>query len=148
MKAEISCGKILFRKKICIRDTWVAQPVECLILDFSSGHDPRVVGSSPASGPVLSVEPAWDFLSLSSAPLPYSFSLSKIKSIYVLLQNTCLCLCWVLDHQVGRNDLIYCIHQDSGCWSWKFIKPSLKKKEGKKRKEGEREGRVKRNRLP
>ena len=37
---------------------WVAQSVECLTLDFSSGHDLRVVGSSPASGSVLSTEPA------------------------------------------------------------------------------------------
>ena len=29
---------------------WVAQSVERLTLDFSSGHDLRVVGSSPALG--------------------------------------------------------------------------------------------------
>ena len=36
----------------------MAQLVEHLTLDFVSGHDPRVVGSSPVSGSVLSVEPA------------------------------------------------------------------------------------------
>ena len=38
--------------------TWVAQSVERPTLDFGSGHDPRVVGSSPASGSVLSMKPA------------------------------------------------------------------------------------------
>ena len=28
------------------RGAWVAQSVECLNLDFSSGHDPRVIGLS------------------------------------------------------------------------------------------------------
>ena len=40
------------------RGTWVAQAVKHLTLDFSSGHDPHVVGSSPTSGSVLSMEPA------------------------------------------------------------------------------------------
>ena len=42
-------------------------------LDFGSGHDAGVVGLSHALGSVLSVEAAWDSLSLSlspSAPLP------------------------------------------------------------------------------
>ena len=48
---------------------WVAQSVERLTLDFSSGHDLRVMGSSPALGSVLSMEPAWNSLSpLCSAP--------------------------------------------------------------------------------
>ena len=62
--------------------TWVAQPVECPTLDFGSGHDPRVVGQSSASGSVLSMEPAWHSLSLSfslSVPLtahpPHTLSL-------------------------------------------------------------------------
>ena len=29
------------------RGAWVAQSVKHLTLDFGSGHDPRVVGSSP-----------------------------------------------------------------------------------------------------
>ena len=36
----------------------MALSVEHPILDFGSGHDPRVVGSSPALGSVLSIEPA------------------------------------------------------------------------------------------
>ena len=40
------------------RGTWVTQSAECLSLDFGSGHDSRVVGSSP------------------TAPLPHSCSLS------------------------------------------------------------------------
>jgi len=47
--------------------TWVAQLVKHPTLDFSSGHDLRVIRSNPALGSVLSVEPAWDSLSL---PLP------------------------------------------------------------------------------
>ena len=43
--------------------------VECPTLGFGSGHDPRVGGSSPTLASMLSVEPAWDSLSLSlSAP--------------------------------------------------------------------------------
>ena len=37
---------------------WVAYSVEHLTLDFGSDHDPRVVGSSPTSGSMLSVKPA------------------------------------------------------------------------------------------
>ena len=40
------------------RGARAAQSVELLTLDFRSGRDPRVVGSSPMSGSVLSVEPA------------------------------------------------------------------------------------------
>ena len=55
--------------------TWVAQLIEHLALDFGSGHDPRVVGSSPVSGSALSVE-----LALSPSPAPLlSLSISKIK---------------------------------------------------------------------
>ena len=48
------------------RGSGVAQSVGPLTLDFGSGHDLTVTGSSPASGSVLAVEPAWD--SLSSSP--------------------------------------------------------------------------------
>ena len=44
---------------------WVAQLVEQLTLDFGSGHDPRVMGSSPMLDSALSMEPARDILSLS-----------------------------------------------------------------------------------
>ena len=36
--------------------SWVAQSIECLSIDFGSGHDPRVVESSTTSGSVLSAE--------------------------------------------------------------------------------------------
>ena len=35
-----------------------ARSVAHLTLDFSSGHDPRIMGSSPALGSGLSAEPA------------------------------------------------------------------------------------------
>ena len=41
----------------------MAQSVERPTLDFSSGHDPGVVGSSPMSGSALSTEAAEDSLS-------------------------------------------------------------------------------------
>ena len=52
---------------VCIKvksvvGTWVAQWVEASA--FSSGHDLRVLGSSPASGSLLSREPASTSLSL------------------------------------------------------------------------------------
>ena len=56
----------------------MAQSVKCLTLDFGSDHDPRVVGSSPASGSVLTARPAWDSLSpyFSAPPLLELLSLS------------------------------------------------------------------------
>ena len=55
--------------------------VEDPTLDVGSGHDPRVVGSSPTSGSALSVDPVRDSLSLSpSAPLPRSLMLSLSKN--------------------------------------------------------------------
>ena len=41
----------------------VSQSVECSTLDFSSGHDPMFMGSSPTLGPMQSIEPAWDSVS-------------------------------------------------------------------------------------
>lgn len=38
--------------------TWVAQSVEHPTLDFCSGHDRRVMGSSPVPGSVLNMESA------------------------------------------------------------------------------------------
>ena len=59
----------------------MAQSVECRTLDFGSGHDPRVVGSSPPSGSVQDMEPAWDSLSLSTPPpLLHVLSLSNKKN--------------------------------------------------------------------
>ena len=62
------------------RGAWVAQLVKGPILDFGSGHDLTVKGSSPTSGFELSVEPAWDSLCapLSVPPL-LSRSLSQNK---------------------------------------------------------------------
>ena len=53
-------------------DPWVAQSVEQLTLGFGSGHDPRVLRLSPASGPMFSGESAWVSLppSCPSALLP------------------------------------------------------------------------------
>ena len=47
-----------YKQKMNFRGVWVAKSVERPTLDFSSGHDPRAVGSSSASGSALSVEPA------------------------------------------------------------------------------------------
>ena len=44
---------------------WVVQSLERQTVDFGSGHDPRVMRSSPVSGSTLKMEPAWDSLSLS-----------------------------------------------------------------------------------
>lgn len=44
--------------------------VKCLMLDCGSGHDLRVVRSSPALGSTLGGQPAWDSLSLSLCPFP------------------------------------------------------------------------------
>ena len=66
----------------------MAQSVEHPTLDFGSVHDPRVMGSSPALGPVLSMEPAWDSLSLSLCPSPvHALSLSVPKINKTLKKN-------------------------------------------------------------
>ena len=55
----------------------MAQSVKPPTLGFSSGHDLRVLGSSPISESLLSGEYAWRFsLSLSLPPLACSCSLS------------------------------------------------------------------------
>lgn len=38
--------------------TWVAQSVKHQTFDFRSGHNLRVIGLSPALGPMLGVKPA------------------------------------------------------------------------------------------
>ena len=48
------------------RGAWVAQLVQCLALDFSSGHDPRVMRLSPTLGSVLT---AWNLLGIHSLSL-------------------------------------------------------------------------------
>ena len=71
-------------KKVLTRGTWVAQPGKRLALDIGSGHDLTVMRSSPESGLVLSVEPAWDSLSPLSAltPLMCTRVLSLSKEIF------------------------------------------------------------------
>ena len=51
-----------------------------MTLDFGSGHDLTVMGSSPVSGSVLCMEPVWDSPPL-SLPLPHWFSLSLSLSL-------------------------------------------------------------------
>ena len=75
----------------------MAQSVEHPTLNFGSSHDPRVMGWSPTLGSALSVDPAWDSLSLSfslspSAPLPYScpLSLKKKKNWMSMLKRHCI----------------------------------------------------------
>ena len=46
------------------RSAWVALLVEHLTLDFSPGHDRRIVGLSPELGSMLSMQSAWGSLSL------------------------------------------------------------------------------------
>ena len=54
----------------------MAQSVKHPTLDFISGHDLRVLTSSPTSGSVLGEEPAWDSLSPSSHPQPQACTLA------------------------------------------------------------------------
>ena len=58
----------------------MAQSVECLTLDFDSGHDPKVVGLSPASGSILSLP--------HSGPTCFSLLKEKEKTILVLSHIT------------------------------------------------------------
>ena len=45
---NVMCGDAITTiKNISVRGTWVAQAVGHLALDFSSGHDLRVMGLSP-----------------------------------------------------------------------------------------------------
>ena len=62
----------------------MAQSVECLTLDFSSGHDLRVMRLGPVSGSALGVESASDPLSpsLSLRFSPHLSSLKKKKSLH------------------------------------------------------------------
>ena len=58
--------------------------VEHLTLDFGSGHDPRVMDQVTTSGSVLTVEPAWDSLSLSLCLSPgLMHAHSKVCIMYV-----------------------------------------------------------------
>ena len=54
----------------------MAQSFEHLTVDFSSGPEIRVLGSSPESGSELSREAGWDSLSSQSLPTPHVHTLS------------------------------------------------------------------------
>ena len=58
MKIKPTKGQDSIQKGIYHRGSWVAQSVEHVTLDFGSGHDPGVMGSSPVSGSMGSVESA------------------------------------------------------------------------------------------
>ena len=58
----------------------MAQSLDHPTLDLGSGHDPRIVGSSPTLGSTLSKKPAWDSLS-PFAPLPCSLSHSLSQKV-------------------------------------------------------------------
>jgi len=55
---EIPGRETTTKSKMISWSTWVAQLVKRPTLDFGSGHDLRVVRSSPTSGPMLGMEPA------------------------------------------------------------------------------------------
>ena len=61
---------------------WVAQSGSQLTLGFGSGHDLRIVQLSSALGSKLSVEPAWDSLSLSLWPSLHLKKEKKKKGMY------------------------------------------------------------------
>ena len=66
--------------KITAIGAWMAQSVKHWTLDFGSGHDLRVVESSPC------VEPAWDSLSLSLCPIPiHVLAVSLSVSIMIMI---------------------------------------------------------------
>ena len=69
----------------------MAQSGECPTLDFSSGRDPRAVGSSLALGSALNIEPAWDSLSL-------SLSLSLFLSLPNENEGAVLCFLGIVLH--------------------------------------------------
>ena len=56
------------QKKAPVGGAWVAQSGEHPTLDFGSGHDPRVVGSSPTSGSRLAARSLLGILCLLSLP--------------------------------------------------------------------------------
>ena len=71
-------------------------------LDFSSGHDSRIMGLSPTSGSTPSMEPAWD--SLPCLPLPLSLSLS-LKKIIIPAINLCYINYWQKQISVSEHNL-------------------------------------------
>ena len=68
---------------MCYWGAWVAQSVQHLILDFSSGHDLMVCETEPCIGLCADgMETAWDSLSLLlSLPLLHMLALSLSLSL-------------------------------------------------------------------
>lgn len=64
-----------FLTKLHIRGVWVAQLMKQVIPGFGSGHDLGVLGSSPASGSMVSKKFPWVSLSHSLSPYFCSSSL-------------------------------------------------------------------------
>ena len=91
---KIKSSSINDLKKSHFRGAWVAQSVEHLTLDLGSGHGPRIVESSPVSGSILGMEPAWNSFSLSlSQHLSHLGALSlkkkkKKKSHFSYMEGT------------------------------------------------------------
>ena len=65
----------------------MAQSVEHLTLDFNSGHDPKVMGSSPMLRSMLTVEPAYDSLSPSPFAPPPLIHLFSLKTEFFFFFN-------------------------------------------------------------
>ena len=75
----IKLGSSLYYRKVTIQGTWVAQSVECLTINFCSGHDLRVCGIKPCIRLCTdSMEPAWNSL-FPSLPLLRQCFLSQNK---------------------------------------------------------------------
>ena len=70
---------ILVTVKSSTERAWLVHSVKHLCLDFSSGHDLRVVGSRLKWGSVLSAESAGDTIHGPSSSLKLSLSLSVIN---------------------------------------------------------------------
>ena len=70
----LNIGSVTCIFKDLSRGAWVAQSAEHPPLDFGSGHDLMVEGSSPALGSVLT---AWNLLGTSSLSLFLSFKINK-----------------------------------------------------------------------
>ena len=85
-----SPGHLNFNKKPLANlwEVWVAQLVKCPTLDFSSGHDLRVMGLSPESGSTLSGKSLGDTLSFSFSPhLHLSLPLSLPRVCFLSQTN-------------------------------------------------------------
>ena len=72
MPAEMLTGMIFSTVTCYLRGSWWLSRLSIRTLAFCSGHDPRVMGSSPGSGPVPTAQSLLGILSLSlSLSLPH-----------------------------------------------------------------------------